>query len=100
MLTINPNWLTLILTIMIPVATALVTKASASTRTKAAVTIVLAAVVTLIGKSRMDNGPAIISAQAAYDWLISTVVAVGSYLGAWKPLVDVNAKAAPGVGIG
>lgn len=97
---LSANVVHLILTLLIPLAVAFVTKASASAALKAIVSIVLAAVVTLITRSRLGDGSAVLSYQVVYDWVITTAVAVASYLGVYKPVLDINEKALPDFGIG
>ena len=84
----------------IPVAVALVTKASLDSRWKAVISIVLSAVVVLIHRSTTNDGTAVISAAAAFDWALTTAIAVASYVGFWSPVVDVNQTLAPTVGLG
>ena len=97
--TIAANWVALLLTLLIPVAVAIITKAALPAKFKTVVTMVLAAAVVLIRRSQVDGGAAIISTQVAYDWAVTTAIAVASYLGFWAHL-DVNGKAAPGFGLG
>jgi hypothetical protein len=97
---ISTNAVTLILTLLIPVAVATVTKLHLADRWKSVVTIVLSGLVTLITSARTDGGAAVISAQMAFDWTITTAIAITSYVGLWKPVADVNRRFAPGVGIG
>lgn len=99
---LTANTTHLILTLLIPLAVAIVTKSTASARVKALVTIVLSAVVSLITASRLPNGTAVLSYQMAYDTVITTAIAVASYLGFWKPTVAVNDQAVvlPKVGLG
>lgn len=89
-----------ILTLAVPVVTALVTKAEAPDRVKAVVTIILAAVVVLITQAVDDSGAAVLSGATFLAWLQTTAIAVASYLGFYKPVLDVNSRLLPGVGIG
>lgn len=99
LITIAQSWVSLLLTLLIPVAVAIVTKSHLDSRYKAVITMILAAVVVLVHRSTVDNGDAIISTKVAFDWVVTTAVAVASYLGWWQQ-VNINAKAAPNVGIG
>ena len=89
-----------ILTLAIPVVTALVTKATAPDRVKAVVTIVLAAVVVLITRATDDTGQAVLSGAVFLSWLQTTAIAVASYLGFYKPVVNVNDRMLPSLGLG
>jgi len=96
----SANVVTLVLTLLIPVAVAVVTKASLPPRWKAVLTMVLTAIVSLITMNKLDNGAAVMSMQTAYQWAVSTVIAVVSYLGFWQPVTQVNDRAAPHIGFG
>jgi hypothetical protein len=100
---LDPQVVRALVVLVIPVLVGLVTKASASDRVKAVVTIVLAGVGTLIVQATADDGSAVISAVMAWDWLVTTALAVAAYLGILKPVVgngDLNSKLAPSKGIG
>ena len=99
---LDPQVVRTIVVLVIPVLVGLVTKASASDRVKAVVTIVLAAVGTLIVNATGDDGSAVVSAPVVWDWLVTTGLAVASSLGVLKPLAggDLNGKLAPSVGLG
>lgn len=99
MVMIGNDALTLLLTLIAPVAVALITKAHASSRLKAAVLLVLTALVTWLSKERGDDGSAVITAHMAFEWAITTAVALASYLGFWKPVAQVNDRALPNLGI-
>ena len=100
MITISSNIVALVVTLLIPLAVALVTKSAASAAVKSISTMVLTAAVVLIRRSQVDGGASIISAQVAFDWTITTAIAIASYVGLWKPLANPNAKLAPTLGIG
>jgi len=100
MITVASDKLDLILKLIVPVVVAVVTKAAAPARLKAAVTIVLAAVVALLTANRVDTGQAVMSFATVQAWAVDTMVAVFAYLGLWKPIVDVNARMFPGKGLG
>lgn len=98
--TLSTAAVSFILTLAIPVITALVTKADAPDRVKAVVTILLAAVVTLITRSVDDTGQAVLSGPTFYAWLQTTAVAVASYLGFYKPVTQINDRMLPRLGLG
>jgi chromate transport protein ChrA len=86
--------------VIIPVLTAAITKINASDRVKQVVTILLAAVATLVAQATLDSGSAVFTVETLQTWFLTTVVAVASYLGFWKRTVQVNAHVAPNSGIG
>ena len=100
MLKLSNDLVSLILTLLIPVATGLVTKSTASTRVKALVAIVLAAAVTLFRESRTDSGAAIISTQMAVAWALTLAVQLAAYLGIYKPITPRATEIAPARGLG
>lgn len=97
---IASNWVALLLTLLIPVAVATVTKANLDSKWKSLITLILSAVVVLVRRSQIEGGAAIISSQVAFDWAITTAVAIASYVGFWKPVTDVNNNVAPNTGVG
>ena len=100
MFTIAADWTDLILKLLIPVAVALITKSTASARTKAVTSIVFAAVVALLTANRVDTGDAVLSFSTVQAWALNTAIAVAMYLGVYKPVVDINARAFPRFGLG
>jgi hypothetical protein len=94
-----PTFVTFLVTLALPLLVALVTKAVASDRLRAVILLVLTAVNTLIGEAIIDDGSAIISKDTFLKWVMATLIAVATYLGFWKPIVNVNAKVAPNVGL-
>lgn len=99
-LVLHANAVALILTLLIPVAVALITKRVAATWIKQVATIVLSGAVTLLTNSQLPDGTAVLGLQTMFDWTVTTAIAVVSYLGFWSSTVQVNERAAPGVGIG
>jgi len=94
-----PTFVTFLITLALPVLVALATKAVASDRLRAVILLVLTAVNTLIGEAIVDDGSAVFSKDTFLKWVMATAIAVVTYLGFWKPIVDVNSKAAPEVGL-
>jgi hypothetical protein len=98
-ITLDPLLVSLIAGVSIPLIVAFGTKVHASASVKAAVTVVLSAVVGTLN--------AIVNQHGTFDWkaagtstLITIVSGMSSYTGFWKPVVNINDHAAPGVGIG
>lgn len=88
-----------ILAFVIPVLTGLFTKINAAPAVKQVVTIVLAAVASLISTSTMQDGTAIVSKETGLLWAMNVGIAITSYLGIYKPH-DSNAKLSPESGLG
>ena len=100
MLIISTNLVALLLTLLIPVAVATLTKLALPSKWKAVLNMLLAGAVVLITSARTENGAAVISTEMAYNWAVTTAVAVASYLGFWKPIASINQTALPQVGVG
>jgi VIT1/CCC1 family predicted Fe2+/Mn2+ transporter len=86
---------------VIPAAIALVTKEVASAKLKALLTGLLAAITGGL------SGYLITPPSGTREWEqialsigVAWITAVAGYVGWWKPAVTVNAKIAPGVGLG
>ena len=98
--TIAANAVALLLTFLMPLGVALATKARLDAKWKSLITLILSAVIVLVRRSQVDGGAAVISTQVAFDWAVTTGVAVLSYLGFWQPVLNVNEKALPEQGLG
>lgn len=94
-----PTFVTFLVSLLLPVVVALVTKWNASDRLRAVVLLVLTAVNTLIGEAIVDDGSAIFSKDTFLKWALQTAVAVVTYLGFWKPITNVNNNVAPNTGL-
>lgn len=90
---------TALVSLVIPVLTGLLTKVNAAPAVKQVLTIVLAAVNTLIVSNLTDSGTSVVSKETALLWAVSTGIAITSYLGIYKPH-DANAKLSPDKGLG
>lgn len=90
MLTLDPIFTLAIISLFIPVVTGLLTKSSASATIKQVATIVLAAANALFVSNQHEGG-AVISRETGLLWLVSTGIAVTTYLGIYKPH-DLNEK--------
>lgn len=96
----NANVVSFVLTLLIPVVVAFITKAALPSRWKAVITLVLSAAVSLITMNRLADGTAVFSLQTLYEWSLTTAIAVVSYLGLWQPVGQVSERLAPKAGIG
>jgi hypothetical protein len=88
-----------LLSLIIPVVTGLLTKVTAAPAVKQIITIVLAAVASLISTNTVQDGTAVISKETGLLWAMNTAIAITSYLGIYKPH-DANAKLSPESGLG
>lgn len=89
----------LVISLVIPFLTGVVTKVSASAGVKQVCTLVLSAAAGLIVTATQLDGTAVISKEAALNAALALGIAIVSYLGLYKPH-DVNAKLAPTKGFG
>jgi hypothetical protein len=90
---------TLIVTMVLPALTALVTKSTASASIKQFVTALLAAVTGLVVTSTQLDGTAVFGKESALLALSTFILAQATYWGLWRPH-QVNATVAPTVGLG
>lgn len=98
-LDLSPTTVIILISVVIPFVTGLLTKLEASTTLKQCVTIVLTAANALIVTATMADGTAVLSQESLTNFAISTVIALLTYLGFMQPH-NTNAKLAPGAGIG
>lgn len=96
---ITPVYWTILTGLAIPFVVALFTKAATSTKTKAVLAIVLAAVATIIERASFADGTGVIDSAILLDALLVFGPQVLSYLGFWQPVVRVNERVAPNFGI-
>jgi hypothetical protein len=97
-LTISALVVTVVVSYVIPIITAFLTKSSASTNTKNLVTAVLAAVNGLIVGGVVNDGTAVLSKESIIFAIGSFILANTSYITLWKPR-QINQKAAPDKGL-
>jgi hypothetical protein len=91
-----------VITILLPVAVAVGTslierlrRAQVDDRFRALLTVAFAGLVQLVDISTGDEAPyAVVSLASFRDWVYTTLIAVLAYLGFWKPVTSVNARAA------
>lgn len=100
MITIHPDLVSLILTVLIPVATGVITKAHASQRVKATVGLILAGIVALITTSRLASGAAVLSTQTLVQWALALTVSLATEFGVYRPIAPKAMKVLPNLGIG
>lgn len=98
-LTLNAFGVLVISSFLIPLATGLITKLSASATIKQVVTLILSALTGVITTSTQVDGTAVISMTTVQYSLLSLGIAIVSYLGIYAPH-DANQKLAPEVGLG
>lgn len=89
---------TFIVSVFIPIITAVVTKLDTSATVKGVVTLILNLVNASVVGAVVADGSAVFSEETLIAALIGMTISVASYLGFYKP-VDINAKALPEKGI-
>lgn len=98
-ITVDPVLLSLIGGAVIPLLVAFATKYNASSGTKAAVAALASVLAGVLTEIVSDGG--VFSFQgAATSAAIALVASFSTYTGFWKPVVDVNHRAAPDHGLG
>ena len=98
-MTLSAMLVTLIASYVIPIITALITKASASVGLKQLLTAAMAAATGLLAISTQSDGTAVMSKQSAILALASFATAQATYWGLFRPH-QLNATLAPGAGLG
>lgn len=76
----------LIIGLLIPIVTGLVTKYSTSSGLKGLITLMLNAVQTLVVTATVADGTAIISRETFVNFCLALVISVASYAGVYRPL--------------
>lgn len=89
----------LVVSVLIPFLTGLLTKVGASATIKQVVTLTLAAVNTVVVSNVGADGNAVLTDSVLLDAGVSWFIAVTTYLGVYKPH-DANSKIVPNVGLG
>ncbi|CAB5220371.1 hypothetical protein UFOVP238_37 [uncultured Caudovirales phage] len=97
--TIDPLLISLIAGAIIPVIVAFSTKLKSSAGVKSVVGIALSVVAGTLTQITNSNGTFDLK-QTAVASLITLVTSLTAYNGFWKPVVAVNSKALPSIGIG
>lgn len=88
----------IITSLLIPLATGLITKLSASATVKQILTALISTAVAIVTTSTQVDGTAIVSLATVQYALLSFAIATVGYLGLYKPH-DANAKLAPDAGV-
>lgn len=98
-LTLSAFTVLVITSLLIPVATGLLTKLQATATVKQVITAAIAAVVGIITTSSQADGTAVISLATVQYALLAFAIATVGYLGIYKPHA-LDAKLAPNAGLG
>lgn len=85
-LTLSALTVSLVVALIIPVVTGLVTRHSTSSGVKGLVTLVLNAVQALVVSATLADGTAVISEETFVQFALSLGISVASYAGVYKPL--------------
>jgi len=99
-ITLNAFTATVIASLVIPLLTGLVTKSSASDKVKAGVALALSILAGAFVTAVQPDGTAVISQSLIQNTFLTLVMQVGTYLGIYKPILDVNSKLMPHKGLG
>jgi len=97
---ISNAWVTVIVGVLLPLVTAVLVKAGASTKVRAAAAILISGVAAVLTQLVVDGADAVLTWETARQFLLLYGVQFMTYLGFWKPVVEVQAKVLPEVGIG
>jgi hypothetical protein len=97
--TLSAFIVTLVVSYLIPLATALITKIDASVTLKQIVTAILAAVTGFLTQAISVDGTAVFSKESALFAILSFLTANVGYLYTWKSH-DINATMLPRQGLG
>lgn len=101
---LSPLVVTLVISLIVPIATGLVTKYTLPAAAKAVIMVVLDGAVALITQAVMlPDGTAVINTQALLAFILAVVVSVGTYLGVYVPVKLSNRPdgvLAPTLGVG
>jgi hypothetical protein len=98
-LTLSPFTVVVISALVIPILTGLLTKLEASAQTKALVTLVLSIVAGAVNTATQADGTALFSQALVQNTVLTLATSVATYLGVYKPVVNLNARTPPGVGL-
>lgn len=98
-LTLSEFTVLVIISLLIPLATGLVTKLQASATVKQVVTAAISTVVGIVTTSTQADGTAVVSLATVQYALLTFAIATVGYLGLYRPH-DANAKLAPNSGLG
>lgn len=98
-LTLSAFTVLVVTSLLIPLATGLVTKLAASATVKQIITAAISAVVGIVTTSTEADGTAVISLATLQYALLAFAIATVGYLGLYKPH-QANAKLAPNTGVG
>lgn len=97
---IAPVYWSMLTGLAIPVVIALLTKETLPTKWKAVLGIVAAALSSVVIRATTVDGSGVLDQALFVDTLLVFGPQVLSYVGFWKPVLDVNAKVAPNFGVG
>lgn len=89
----------ILVSVVIPVLTGLITKSTANATIKQLVTLTLAAVNTVVVSNTVGDGGAVLTESVLVDAGVSWAIAITSYLGIYKPH-NTNDRLASTSGIG
>lgn len=95
---LSSTWWVLLAGLGVPVVVEALTKVHASPRIRAIASIVATAIVGVVASIVTHKG--VISGELATSWALAYGANFFSYVGLWKPIVEIRGKLFPDVGLG
>lgn len=85
--------------LLIPIITGFLTKVSASAQTKSLVAAIQSIVAGFVTTAMAPDGTAVFSQELVQNVVLTIAIQIAMYLGVYKPVVDLNARTLPNVGL-
>ena len=85
--------------LLIPVLTGFLTKLVASAQTKSLVALIQSILAGVIATATSPDGTAVFSQALIQNTVLTIAIQLAMYIGVYKPIVDINARALPNVGL-
>ena len=85
--------------LIIPIITGLLTKITASAQTKALIAAIQSIVAGFIATAMAPNGTAVFSQALIQNIVLTVAIQIAMYVGIYKPVVDINSRTLPNVGL-
>lgn len=101
--TLSPITVQIIVSMLIPIAIGLITKATLSSGVKTVLLLIANSVAALVIAATTEDGGAVITQATFFQWAIGLVIAIATYAGVyvpWKLTSRADGILAPNFGIG
>lgn len=99
LITLDPTTVVMITALVVPILVGLLTKLNAPSGLKSFVMLLVSALSTLLAQAMTEDGYAVVSQDMFKAWIVTTVTAVATYYGVYKPL-GVSSSLVPSKGLG